>query len=93
MFYVFYVDRPLAVAAMLLTAIGDGVTGIVHFFLFEKKDKAISLYTSTNPQVRKACKTLVGTIAFIAVEIPIVIILLGMLRGVVVTLISAVAEK
>ncbi|MCS7365019.1 MAG: hypothetical protein NDF54_06235 [archaeon GB-1867-035] len=45
-------NRPLAVAAMLINAIGDGAMGMVYFFLFKKKDKAISLYSSTNPKVR-----------------------------------------
>lgn len=89
----FYINRPLAVTALLLTAIGDGITGIIRFFLFEKREKAISLYTSTNPDVRKACKTVVGTIAFIATSLPIAIILLGAVKGTIITLISAIAEK
>lgn len=89
----FYINRPLAVVAMLLTAIGDGVTGIVRFFLFKKKEEAITLYTSTNPQIRKACKTLIGTIAFIIAGIPISIFLLETLKGTLVTFISAIAEK
>lgn len=89
----FYVNRPLAAIAMLLTAIGDGVTGIVRFFLFEKREEAVSLYSSTNPNVRKACKTMAGTIAFIAIGTPISILLLGPFRGIIITLISALAEK
>ncbi|HDO20350.1 MAG: hypothetical protein NDF53_00450 [archaeon GB-1867-097] len=89
----FYINRPLAAVAMLLTAIGDGITGIIRFFLFKRKEEAISLYVSTDPNVRKACKTIAGTLGFLAVGIPLTAFFFGVLKGVIITLISAIAEK
>ncbi len=89
----FYVNRPLAATAMLLTAVGDGVTGIVRFFLFKRREVAISSYASTDPSVRKACKTLAGTIAYLVVSIPLAIALLGLFEGSVIAVVSAIAEK